>query len=57
MHSPAGSSSSQDRQSWVHTVARRDGSLMFTTQLYHLASLIIEYINLQDIGQELSCFG
>ena len=46
MHSSASSSSSQDRQSWVHTVARGDGSLVFTAQLRHLASLIVEYINL-----------
>lgn len=53
MHSPASSSSSQDRQSWVHTVARGDGSLVFTAQLRHLASLIVEYINLQHKGKEL----
>ena len=56
MHSSASSSSSQDRQCWVHTVARGDSSLVFTAQLHHLASLIIEYINLQDKGKELSCF-
>ncbi len=53
MHSPASSSSSQDRQSWVHTVARGDGSLVFTAQLHHFASLIVEYINLQHKGKEL----